>query len=101
MRDKVKRFISILMTALMLVNLLPVGALAEGVMISNSVQSRASETQTLQTDKRHVYVYARVPDATDEQKKEWQLNADKWYFIGICTLDFDMPNGIVTKQKWG
>lgn len=47
MRDKVKRFISILMTALMLVNLLPVGALAEGVMISNSVQSRASETQTL------------------------------------------------------
>lgn len=101
MRDKVKRFISILMTALMLVNLLPVGALAEGVMISNSVQSRASETQTLQTDKRHVYVYARVPDATDEQKKEWQLNADKWYFIGICTLDFDMPNGILTKQKWG
>ena len=101
MRDKVKRFLSILMTALMLVNLLPVGALAEGVMISNSVQSRASETQTLQTDKRHVYVYARVPDATDEQKKEWQLNADKWYFIGICTLDFDMPNGILTKQKWG
>ena len=39
MRDKVKRFISILMTALMLVNLLPVGALAEGVKISNSVQS--------------------------------------------------------------
>lgn len=38
MRDKVKRFISILMTALMLVNLLPVGALAEGVKISNSVQ---------------------------------------------------------------
>lgn len=34
MRDKVKRFLSILMTALMLVNLLPVGALAEGVMIS-------------------------------------------------------------------
>lgn len=101
MRDKVKRFLSILMTALMLVNLLPVGALAEGVMISNSVQSRESETQTLQTDKRHVYVYARVPDATDEQKKEWQLNADKWYFIGICTLDFDMPNGILTKQKWG
>ena len=28
MRDKVKRFISILMTALMLVNLLPVGATA-------------------------------------------------------------------------
>ena len=31
MRDKVKRFISILMTALMLVNLLPVGALADGI----------------------------------------------------------------------
>lgn len=40
MRDKVKRFISILMTALMLVNLLPVGALAEGMKLdSNSVQS--------------------------------------------------------------
>ena len=31
MRDKVKRFISILMTALMLVNLMPVGALADGI----------------------------------------------------------------------
>lgn len=40
MRDKVKRFISILMTALMLVNLLPVGALAEGMKLdSNSVQT--------------------------------------------------------------
>lgn len=40
MRDKVKRFLSILMTALMLVNLLPVGALAEGMKLdSNSVQS--------------------------------------------------------------
>ena len=39
MRDKVKRFISILMTALMLVNLLPVGALAEGMQLdSNSVK---------------------------------------------------------------
>ena len=100
MRDKVKRFISILMTALMLVNLMPVGALAEGFTISNSVQSRELETQTLQTDIRHVYVYARVPDASPEQQNEWQLNADNWYFIGICTLDFDMPNGIVTKQKW-
>ena len=44
MRDKVKRFLSILMTALMLVNLLPVGALAEGMKLdSNSVQSRASK----------------------------------------------------------
>lgn len=42
MRDKVKRFLSILMTALMLVNLLPVGALAEGITISNSVQSISS-----------------------------------------------------------
>ena len=40
MRDKVKRFLSILMTALMLVNLLPGGALAEGMQgASNSVQS--------------------------------------------------------------
>lgn len=44
MRDKVKRFLSILMTALMLVNLMPVGALAEGMKLdSNSVQRRASK----------------------------------------------------------
>lgn len=60
MRDKVKRFLSILMTALMLVNLMPVGALAEGVMISNSVQSKESltadsGTAPIVTD--HVYVY--------------------------------------------
>lgn len=55
MRDKVKRFLSILMTALMLVNLLPVGALAEGMKLdSNSVQSRASKKSA------NVYVYVKV-----------------------------------------
>lgn len=45
MRDKVKRFISILMTALMLVNLLPVGALAEGMKLdSNSVRAERAKS---------------------------------------------------------
>lgn len=61
MRDKVKRFISILMTALMLVNLLPVGALAEGVTISNSVQSiwwwPEPDPKEGTYDNEHVYVY--------------------------------------------
>lgn len=58
MRDKVKRFLSILMTALMLVNLLPVGALAEGVMISNSVQNRWPwEPKPTPKPAANVYVY--------------------------------------------
>ena len=32
MRDKVKRLLSILMTALMLVNIMPVNAMAEGIL---------------------------------------------------------------------
>ena len=84
MRDKVKRFISILMTALMLVNLLPVGALAEGVTISNSVQSRAQKPDV---DDTHIYVYAQVPDATDEQKSQWNLNALGYYTIGSKSVD--------------
>ena len=58
MRDKVKRFLSILMTALMLVNLMPVGALAEGVKISNSVQNRwpwEPDTGTY-----NIYVYVMI-----------------------------------------
>ena len=58
MRDKVKRFLSILMTALMLVNLLPVGALAEGVKISNSVQSIWSWEPD--TGTYNIYVYVKV-----------------------------------------
>lgn len=73
MRDKVKRFISILMTALMLVNLLPVGALAEGVMISNSVQSRG-----YQKPSANVYVYVKVTG----DKAGLTINPSGWYTIG-------------------
>ena len=73
MRDKVKRFISILMTALMLVNLMPVGALAEGVTISNSVQSRG-----YQKPSANVYVYVKVTG----DKAGLTINPSGWYTIG-------------------
>ena len=73
MRDKVKRFISILMTALMLVNLLPVGALAEGVMISNSVQSIGW------WDGYPVFVFVEVTGNTDGLT----MNSDKWFTLGM------------------
>ena len=73
MRDKVKRFLSILMTALMLVNLLPVGALAEGVTISNSVQSRG-----YQKPSANVYVYVKVTG----DKAGLTINPSGWYTIG-------------------
>ena len=73
MRDKVKRFISILMTALMLVNLMPVGALAEGMKLdSNSVQSRASKKSA------NVYVYVKVTG----DKAGLTINQSGWYTIG-------------------
>ena len=73
MRDKVKRFLSILMTALMLVNLLPVGALAEGMKLdSNSVQSRASKKSA------NVYVYVKVTG----DKAGLTINQSGWYTIG-------------------
>ena len=76
MRDKVKRFISILMTALMLVNLLPVGALAEGMKLdSNSVQSRASKKSA------NVYVYVKVTG----DKAGLTINQSGWYTIGKST----------------
>ena len=74
MRDKVKRFLSILMTALMLVNLLPVGALAEGVMISNSVQSIAQKP-----DGYPVFVFVEVQGNTDGLT----MNSDKWFTLGM------------------
>lgn len=73
MRDKVKRFLSILMTALMLVNLMPVGALAEGVTISNSVQSRG-----YQKPSANVYVYVKVTG----DKAGLTINPSGWYTIG-------------------
>ena len=73
MRDKVKRFLSILMTALMLVNLMPVGALAEGMKLdSNSVQSRASKKSA------NVYVYVKVTG----DKAGLTINQSGWYTIG-------------------
>ena len=75
MRDKVKRFISILMTALMLVNLLPVGALAEGMKLdSNSVQSRAQKP-----DGYPVFVFVEVTGNTDGLT----MNSDKWFTLGM------------------
>ena len=75
MRDKVKRFISILMTALMLVNLLPVGALAEGVKISNSVQGIWEKPSA------NVYVYVKVTGDT----AGLTINPSGWYTIGKST----------------
>ena len=73
MRDKVKRFISILMTALMLVNLLPVGALAEGFTISNSVQSIGW------WDGYPVFVFVKVEGDTTGLT----MNSDKWFTLGM------------------
>ena len=73
MRDKVKRFISILMTALMLVNLLPVGALAEGVKISNSVQSKGW------WDGYPVFVFVKVEGDTTGLT----MNSDHWFTLGM------------------
>ena len=72
MRDKVKRFLSILMTALMLVNLMPVGALAEGVKISNSVQGIWEKPSA------NVYVYVKVTG----DKAGLTINPSGWYTIG-------------------
>ena len=85
MRDKVKRFLSILMTALMLVNLLPVGALAEGVMISNSVQSRGlltADSGTAPIETGYVYVYVKIDGASPETLAKFKLNSSGWYTIG-------------------
>ena len=75
MRDKVKRFLSILMTALMLVNLLPVGALAEGFKISNSVQGIWEKPPA------NVYVYVQVTGDTTGLT----INPSGWYTIGKST----------------
>lgn len=93
MRDKVKRFISILMTALMLVNLMPVGALADGIT-SGGYQQQVAES----TGNYTVYVYARfdgdpLPGVT--------LNASQWYTIGyIANVNLPSPGGISWGQYW-
>ena len=79
MRDKVKRFISILMTALMLVNLMPVGALADGITSGGYQQATVAST----TYGAWVYVYAKltgnVPGTTE--------NAHGWYTLGRKWVD--------------
>ena len=93
MRDKVKRFISILMTALMLVNLMPVGALADGITsIGYKPEVAAS------TGNHTVYVYAwfdgdPLPGVT--------LNASQWYTIGyIANVNLPSPGGISWGKYW-
>ena len=101
MRDKVKRFLSILMTALMLVNLLPVGALAEGVMISNSVQSKVSLTAdsgTAPIETGYVYVYVKIDGASPETLAKFKLNSSGWYTIG--SIRKDMPGKGEWKSYW-
>ena len=81
MRDKVKRFLSILMTALMLVNLLPVGALADGI-VSGGYQQQVADTPK----GAWVYIYARL----DEEVPGTELNKDQWYTLGKAYVE-NMP----------
>ena len=82
MRDKVKRFISILMTALMLVNLMPVGALADGITSGGYQQATvASGNQT-------VYLYVKVTGNLNGLN----LNKSGWCTVGKVTgLDMTAP----------
>ena len=83
MRDKVKRFLSILMTALMLVNLLPVGALADGVKISNSVQNRWPwEPKPTPKPAANVYVYVKAT-GDPELIANLTINSSGWFTIGM------------------
>lgn len=81
MRDKVKRFISILMTALMLVNLLPVGALADGIA------SIGYKQETVDNNSQTVYVYVKVKGNISGLDQ----NKDHWYTIGTVTIP-NMPD---------
>lgn len=96
MRDKVKRFLSILMTALMLVNLLPVGALAEGMKLdSNSVQSIGWwpwPEETWPDGSYKIYVYAKVLKGS---VGGINVNKDGWYTLGYIDAQ-TMPSPIGT-----
>ena len=96
MRDKVKRFISILMTALMLVNLMPVGALAEGMKLdSNSVQSIwwwPWPEETWPEGSYKIYVYAKVLKGS---VGGINVNKDGWYTLGYIDAQ-TMPSPIGT-----
>lgn len=75
MRDKVKRFISILMTALMLVNLLPVGALADGIA------SIGYKPETIANGNQTVYLYVKVTGNLNGLN----LNKSGWCTVGKVT----------------
>lgn len=91
MRDKVKRFISILMTALMLVNLLPVGALADGITSIGYKPEVAASTGYYM-----VYVYARFDG---DPLPGVVLNDSQWYTIGyIKDVHLPSPGG---RPWWG
>lgn len=81
MRDKVKRFISILMTALMLVNLLPVGALADGIT------SIGYKPETVANYDKTVYLYVNVTGDLNGLK----LNNSGWCTVGKVT-ELNMPH---------
>ena len=82
MRDKVKRFISILMTALMLVNLLPVGALADGIA------SIGYKPETIANGNQTVYLYVKVTGNLNGLN----LNKSGWCTVGKVTgLDMTGP----------
>ena len=81
MRDKVKRLLSILMTALMLVNIMPVNAMAEGML---SITSNSKQAATVSA-RNNVYIYTKVTGDTSGL----QLNGDGWYTIGVVR---DVPN---------
>lgn len=82
MRDKVKRFISILMTALMLVNLMPVGALADGIT------SIGYKPETIANGNQTVYLYVKVTGNLNVLN----LNKSGWCTVGKVTgLDMTDP----------
>ena len=82
MRDKVKRFISILMTALMLVNLMPVGALADGITSGGYQQA------TIANGNQTVYLYVKVTGNLNGLN----LNKSGWCTVGKVTgLDMTDP----------
>ena len=68
MRDKVKRLLSILMTALMLVNIMPVNVMAEGIL---SITSNSKQAATVSA-RNNVYIYTEVTGDTSGL----ELNSD-------------------------
>ena len=88
MRDKVKRLLSILMTALMLVNIMPVNAMAEGIL---SITSNSKQAATVSA-RDNVYIYTQVTGDTSGLT----LNGNGWYTIGVVR---NVPN-LPTPSSW-